>query len=120
MIGSMVNGGRAPTGMGCLGAIIGTVVLIVVVVLVFVVGFVALGVFAALVVMGVLALAVDRVLLALSPKRRERRASRQQAFVWTFGQLQTPDVIDATAVDMTEDWDGEEPDGRHPDDPGPE
>ncbi|MGD0881122.1 MAG: hypothetical protein ABSB09_06100 [Acidimicrobiales bacterium] len=120
MIGTMVNGGRAPSGMGCLSAIIGSVVLVVVVVLVFAIGFVVLGVVAALVVVGLLALAVDRVLLALSPKRRERRAGRRQAFAWTFGQPQTPDVIDATAVDTTEDWDGAEPDGRHPDDPGPE
>ncbi|MGA2837953.1 MAG: hypothetical protein ABSF84_15275 [Acidimicrobiales bacterium] len=114
MIGSMANGGRAPAGTGCLGAIIGAVVLVAVVALVFAVGFVVLGVFAALVVIGFLAMALDRVLLALSPKRRERRERRNQAFARGFGQLRTPDVIDATAVDTTEDRDGEGPDPHHP------
>ena len=97
----MANDGRPPAGFGCLGMVLGTVVLVGVVVLVFFVGLLALGVVAALAVVGLVALAVDRLALALSPRRRERRAERNQVFLWRFGQMPTDSVIDTTAIDTT-------------------
>lgn len=98
----MANTERPPTGIGCLSLIVGAVVLVAVVVLVFFVGLVALGILAAILVVGFVALAVDRVLLALSPKRRERRANQSRTFVWNFGQMQPGQVIDTTAFDTHE------------------
>jgi hypothetical protein len=98
----MANTERPPTGIGCLSLIVGAVVLVAIVVLVFFVGLIALGILAAILVVGFVALAVDRVLLALSPKRRERRANQSRAFVWSFGQMQPGQVIDATAFDADE------------------
>jgi hypothetical protein len=96
----MANAQRAPGGVGCLSMIVGVVVLAAIVVLVFFVGLVALGILAAILVVGFVALAVDRLLLALSPKRRERRANQSRAFVWSFGQMQPGQVIDTTAIDV--------------------
>ena len=94
--------------------------LVGVVVLVLLVGFVALAVVAALVVVGLVVWAVDRVLLALSPTRRERREQQRGAFLAQFGRFPTGTVIDTTA---TEEWGHPHP-GRddHPPDglsPGP-
>jgi hypothetical protein len=100
-MGSMANEERAPAGLGCLSTIVGVVILAAIVVLVFFVGIIVLGIVAALVVVGLLVFAVDRVLLALSPKRRERRAEQQRTFVWRFGQAQSGVVIDTTAIDTT-------------------
>ena len=98
MIGYMPNGERPRTGLGCLSTIVGLFVLAVVIGLVFFVGFIALGVFAVLLVIGLVILAVDRVMLALSPKRRERRANQNAAFIWRYGQIQSGNVIDTTAT----------------------
>ena len=93
---------RARGGPGCLGLIIGTVVLAAVIVVVFLVGFIALGVVIGLFIVGVLAVAVDRLLLALSPKRRQRRADRGAAiFAWQFGRPPPGQIIDTTAVEST-------------------
>jgi hypothetical protein len=92
--------------VGCLGSIVGVVVLVALVVAVAFVGLIVLGIVAALVVVGLLALAVDRIALALSPKRRERRANRPGIFVWQFGQAQPGPVIDTTAtehIDVVDD-----------------
>ena len=67
---------RVPAGIGCLGTVVGLVVLVGVVVLVLFVGFVALAVVAGLVVVGLIVWAVDRLLLALSPKRRAAAGGR--------------------------------------------
>jgi hypothetical protein len=93
---------RPRGGPGCLGLVIGTVVLAAVVGLVLVVGLVALGVVAGLFVVALLAVAVDRLLLAISPKRRRRRQERVRpgaVFTWQFGRLPNDRIIDATAVD---------------------
>jgi hypothetical protein len=116
----MASDQRPPAGIGCLSAIIGVVVLAAIVVLVFFVGFIALGIVAGLLIIGLLVWAVDRVLLALSPKRREGRAGQGGAFVWQFGQVQSGDVIDATAVDTTGVPDQPGPDGLRRDESGPE
>jgi len=110
----MANAERPPTGIGCLSLIIGAVVLVAIAVLVFFVGLVALGILAAILVIGFVALAVDRVLLALSPKRRERRANQSRAFVWTFGQMQPGQVIDTTAIDSSQGVASPAPDEEGP------
>ena len=120
MISSVPNDARPPAGFGCLSTIIGVIVLAAIVVVVFFVGFIALGVFAALLVIGLLALAVDRVLLALSPKRRERRADQRRAFIWRFGQVQSGQVIDTTAIETTEGLDDPRPTDEGPDGLRPE
>ncbi len=97
----MTTDERAPAGFGCLGMIVGAVVVAAIVVLAFFVGIIVLGIVAALLVVGLLVFAVDRVMLALSPKRRERRAAQNRAFVWRFGQVQSGEVIDTTATDTT-------------------
>jgi hypothetical protein len=97
----MPDAPRAPAGIGCLSTIVGVVVLAGIAVLVFLVGFVVLAVVAGLALVGLVVWAVDRVLLALSPARRERRAAQTQAFVWRFTQQPSGDVIDTTAVDTT-------------------
>jgi hypothetical protein len=67
------------------------------------VGFVSLGVIAALVVIGLVVLAVDRIVLALSPKRRARRAQADQrrVFVWRFGRFPSGQVIDSQVIDTS-------------------
>ena len=92
----MTNGVRPRGGPGCLGLVVGTLVLAAVIALVLV-----LGVVAGLVVAGLVVLGVDRLLLALSPKRRQRRAERGAAFTWQFGRLSSGTVIDATATEAT-------------------
>jgi type IV secretory pathway VirB3-like protein len=97
----MASSERPRAGVGCLGSLLGLLVLVAVVVAVVFVGFIALGIFAALVVVGLVALAVDRVMLALSPRRRERRANQTRMFVWQSGQFRSGQVIDTRAIDTT-------------------
>jgi len=108
----MANEQRPPAGIGCLSTVLGAVVLIGVVVLVFFVGFLALAVVAALVLVGLVVWGVDRLLLAVSPKRRARRDEAQRAFLWQFGRVQggtagpfgpPGEVIDTTATDAPTD-----------------
>jgi hypothetical protein len=115
MIGHMAAP-QPPAGrFGCLGMVVGTVVLAAIVVLVIFAGIFVLGLVAALVVVGLVVVAVDRVMLALSPKRRARRANQSRAFVWRYGAAQAGDVIDATAIEATEG-----PNDRADDDPDPD
>ena len=120
---------RAPAGIGCLSTVVGLVVLAGVVVLVFFVGVIALAVVAALVVVGLIVWAVDRLLLALSPRRRARREAAQRAVTWRFGGTSTGagpfggavpgEVIDTTATEASagpvDGW----PSGDDPDQIGP-
>ena len=108
----MASDHRPPVGLGCLVTVLGAVALAAIAVLVLVVGLVALAVVAGLVVVGFLVWAVDRVLLALSPRRRERRASRNRALLGQFGPVRPGEVIDTTATDPTDDRDGRGPDVR--------
>jgi type IV secretory pathway VirB3-like protein len=87
--------------VGCLGTLVAFVVVAAIVVLVLTIGFIALVVFAALLVIGLIAVGVDRLLLALSPKRRERRANQQRVFIWRSGQFRSGPVIDTTVIDTT-------------------
>ena len=122
---------RVPTGIGCLSTVVGLLVLAGVIVLVFFVGFIVLAVVAALVVVGLVVWAVDRLLLALSPRRRAKREAAQRAFVWRFGGISTAtgpfggtasgEVIDATATatdtphEPIERWSsGDDPDRDDP------
>jgi type IV secretory pathway VirB3-like protein len=84
---------RRPIGIGCLGSIVGVIVVAAVIVAAIFAGLVILGTVAAVVVVGLLVLAVDRVSLALSPKRRQRRADLQRSLFWRSGA-----VIDTTAT----------------------
>jgi hypothetical protein len=86
-------------GIGCLGSMVGLILVVAIVAAAIFVGVIVLGIVAAVVVVGLVVLAVDRLLLALSPKRRERRANLQRSFiVWGAGQPARPGpVIDATA-----------------------
>jgi hypothetical protein len=85
--------------MGCLGSIIGLVVLVAIVVGAVFVGLIVLGVVAAVMVIALIVLAIDRLLLAISPSRRQRRADLQRSFmVWRTGQQVRPGpIIDTTA-----------------------
>jgi len=85
-----------------------------VVVLFFFVGLVSLVVVAGLVVLGLIVWAVDRVLLALSPARRERRASQTGIFVWQSGQFPPGQVIETTATESTGTGDEPPPDRLGP------
>jgi hypothetical protein len=98
----MADDMRLRGGPGCLALIVGTLVLAGVIVLVVLVGAVVLGIVAALVVVGLVVWAVDRLLLAVSPKRRERRARQGAVFTWRTGPLSSGPIIDATAVETTE------------------
>ena len=95
----MATGGRSRAGLGCLSTLVGLVVVVAIVIAVVFVGFIVLGVFAALMAIGLVALVVDRVLLAVSPKRRERRVSQGGVFVWRFGPDRFGEVVDATATE---------------------
>ena len=89
-------------GIGCLGSLVGLLVLVAVVVTVAFVGVIALGVVAALVVIGLVVPAADRLALALSPKRRARRAEqagRARVFVWRSGFDGTGPLIEATSTE---------------------
>jgi hypothetical protein len=97
----MATGGRPGRGVGCLGTLVAFVVVAAIVVLVFTIGFIALVAFAALLVIGLIAVGVDRLLLALSPKRRQRRASQPRVYVWRSGQFPSGPVIDPTVIDTT-------------------
>jgi hypothetical protein len=88
--------GRSGSGLGCLGPILGFVVLVAVVAAVATIGLVVLAVVAVIAVIGLVVFAVDRLLLALSPKRRERRDDLLRS--WGVGGGR---VIDSTAIDTT-------------------
>ncbi len=132
MTGPVSAGRRPGSSFGCLGTLMAFVVVTAIVVLALFVGFVALGIVAALLVIGLLALAVDRILLTLSPKRRERRRTRQsRVVIWRSGQFGPGEVIDTSVIDTTategrdpiegpdqlgsdEDGPGSEPEGSEP------
>jgi type IV secretory pathway VirB3-like protein len=97
----MATGERPGAGVGCLGTLVAFVVVVAIVVLVLTVGFIALVVFAALLVIGLIAVGVDRLLLALSPKRRERRASQQRIYIWRSGQFRSGPAIDTSVIDSS-------------------
>ena len=82
--------------MGCLGSLVGLVVVVAVVVAVVFAGLIVLAVVAALLVIGLVAFVIDRLLLALSPKRRERRANLQRSFM-VWGSAPPGPIIDSTA-----------------------
>jgi Na+/phosphate symporter len=84
--------GQPRVGMGCLGSILGVVILVAIVVAVATVGLIGLAVLAAVVVVGLVVFAVDRLLLAISPKRRERRENLMRT--WVRGS----EIIDASAT----------------------
>jgi hypothetical protein len=125
----MANQEGAPAGIGCLSTIVGLLVLVGVVVLVFFVGFIALIVVGGLVLVGLVIWAVDRLLLAISPKRRERREAAQRAMVWRLGGFSTGggpfgspgagEVIDTTATERSSDRIDRQQDGSDPDQLGP-
>ena len=83
--------GQPGVGMGCLGSILGVIVLVAIVVAVATIGLIVVAVVAAAVVVGLIVLAVDRLLLALSPRRRKRREDLMRS--WGVGSR----VIDTTA-----------------------
>ena len=87
---------RPGPGLGCLGPILGFVVLVALVAAVATIGLVVLAVVAVAAVVGLVVFAVDRLLLALSPKRRERRDDLLRS--WGVGGGR---VIDSTAIDTT-------------------
>ena len=95
----MADGTRPRGGPGILGVVVGTLVLAAVITLVFFVGIIALGVLATLFVIGLVVVAVDRLLLALSPRRRQRRAEQGAAFSWQFGRMSPGPLIDTTATE---------------------
>ena len=101
MIDQMVDGGRPRAGIGCFGTLVGLFVLAVVVVAVVFVGVIALAIVAVLVVIGLLVLAVDRIALALSPKRRERRSHQHGMIIWRSGEFPSGQVIDPKVIDTT-------------------
>jgi hypothetical protein len=120
---------RVPAGIGCLISVVGLLVLAGVLVLVFFIGFIVLAVVAALIVVGLIVWAVDRLLLALSPKRRARREAAQRSVIWRFGGMSAGagpfggtdpgEVIDTTATDTSADpidpWSaGDDPDQLGP------
>ena len=121
----MASDQRTPAGLGCLGTVVGLVVVAAFVVLFFFVGLVALVVVAGILVLGLVMWAVDRVLLALSPARRVRRAAQGGVFVWRSGSFGPGRVIDTTATESTGTrehlpLDGPRPDEPPPDSPGPD
>ena len=128
----MTDDGRSTGGIGCLGTVLGAVVVAGIVVLFLFVGVVALAVVAALVAVGLLVWAVDRALLALMPSRRERREAQSRAFLRQFGLVPpggpgapgagpTPgDVIDTTATEWSDGPPPGRPDPLGPAGPGPD
>jgi hypothetical protein len=99
---------RGRSGIGILGGI----AIVAILVAAAAVGLIVLGILAALVVVGLVALLVDRLLLAISPRRRERRANLQRSFfIWGTGTpLEGGPVIDTTA--RLEDPQQQRQDGR--------
>jgi len=116
----MATGASPGRGVGCLGTLVAFVVVAAIVVLVLTIGFIALVVFAALLVIGLIAVGVDRLLLALSPKRRERRANQQRVYLWRSGQFRSGPVIDTTVIDTTATLDEPPSTTEGPDESTPE
>jgi hypothetical protein len=83
----VTNGGRPGTLLGCLGSVVALLVLIVLVAAISVGAVILSVVVGALLALGLVVLAVDRILLAVSPSRRARREAMRS------GGL----VIDTTA-----------------------
>jgi type IV secretory pathway VirB3-like protein len=116
----MAAGERPAGGVGCLSTLVAFVVVAAMVVLVLTIGFIALLVFAGLLVIGLIAVGVDRLLLALSPKRRERRASQPRMYIWRSGQFRSGPVIDTTVIDTTATLDDPQSQTEGPDESTPE
>lgn len=89
--------GRPGAGLGCLGSILSIVVIVAVVAAIVLGAFVLLVITAAVMAIGLLAFAVNRLVMALNPRYRARRTHLKPS-----GQ-----VIDATAS-----LDPPKPDGR--------
>ncbi len=108
--------GRPGRGLGCLGPILGVVALVAIVAAVATIGLVVLAIVAVVVVIGLVVFAVDRLLLALSPKRRQRRDDLLRS--WGMGG---GPVIDSTAIDTTATVEVRDPEPpTRPPDPAPE
>ena len=116
----MAPGERPGTGFGCLSTLVAFAGVVAIVALVLTIGVIALVVFAALLVIGLIAVGVDRLLLALSPKRRERRASQQRMYVWRSGQFRSGPVIDTTVIETTATLDEPQSPAEGPDESRPE
>ncbi len=85
-------GSAGRSGFGCLGPLLGGVIVVAIVIATALIGLVMLAVVAAIVVIALVVWAIDRVALAVSPKRRERR----QRLVRTFDPRGP--IIDATVT----------------------
>ena len=116
----MAPGERPGTGFGWISTLVAFAVVVAIVALVLTIGVIALVVFAALLVIGLIAVGVDRLLLALSPKRRERRASQQRMYVWRSGQFRSGPVIDTTVIETTATLDEPQSPAEGPDESRPE
>jgi Flp pilus assembly protein TadB len=80
-------------GLGCLGSVLALAALVGVIVAAIFVGIFVLAIVAGVLIIGAIVMAIDRLMLALSPKRRQRRAHLQRSL---FGRPGV--VIDATAT----------------------
>ncbi len=92
--------GRPGAGLGCLGSILSIVVVVAVVAAILLGAFVILVITAAVMAIGLLAFAVNRLVMALNPRHRARRT-----YLEPSGQ-----IIDATA--SLDPPDPPDPDGR--------
>ena len=108
----VTNGGRPGMLFGCLGSVLALLVLIVLVAAIAVGAVILSVVVGALLALGLVALAVDRILLGLSPNRRARRDAMRSGGV----------VIDTTArveppYERGSSWGGQELPDADPDEP---
>jgi hypothetical protein len=111
----VTNGGKSGTPFGCLGSVLALLLLILLVAAIAVGAVILLVVVGALLAVGLVALAVDRILLAVSPNRRARRDAMRSGGV----------VIDTTArvetlYDRESPGSGDALPGADPDEPSGE
>ncbi len=92
----VVVGGRPGRSFGCLGSVLAVLLVVLLAAAIAVGALVLLVVVGAVLAVGLVALAVDRILLAVSPSRRARRDA-----------MRAGGVIETTAhVEPSDHWDG--------------
>jgi uncharacterized protein (DUF58 family) len=88
----ITDGGRPRTSLGCLGSVVGILLVVLLAAALAVGAVILLVVVGALLAVGLVALAVDRILLAVSPSRRARRdAVRAGGVIDVTARVEHPD-----------------------------
>ncbi len=116
----VTSGGRSGMSFGCLGSVVAVLLVLLLAAAIALGALVLLVVVGAVLAVGLVALAVDRILLAVSPSRRARRdAMRTGRVIDTTARVEPPHDGHGESTEEPKGLPGAEPEGPQPGWPGP-